>query len=111
MGVRADGRPSVTHYEALEATAGASLLEVRLETGRTHQIRVHMSAMSHPCVGDDMYGADPTLSAKLGLARQWLHAVRLGFEHPTSGEWVAFASPYPEDLRSSLEAMRGGVFR
>ena len=111
MGVRADGRPSVTHYEALEAMAGASLLEVRLETGRTHQIRVHMSATSHPCVGDDMYGADPTLSAKLGLTRQWLHAVRLGFEHPRSGEWVAFAAPYPEDLRSSLEAMREGVFR
>lgn len=111
MGIREDGRRSVTHYETIEAMAGASLLDIHLETGRTHQIRVHMSAVSHPCVGDDMYGADPTLSAKLGLERQWLHAVKLGFEHPTSREWVTFTAPYPDDLANSLQAMREGVFR
>ena len=103
--VMADGRHSVTHYETLEAHRFASLLEVHLETGRTHQIRVHMAAVRHPCVGDLTYGADPTLSARLGLERQWLHAVGLGFEHPGSGEWVTFTSPYPEDLRIALERL------
>ncbi|MFT0847900.1 RluA family pseudouridine synthase [Actinomycetaceae bacterium L2_0104] len=111
MGVRADGRHSITHYQTLEAMAGGSLLEVHLETGRTHQIRVHMAAVGHPCVGDDMYGADPSLSARLGLERQWLHAVTLGFEHPGTGEWVEFHSEYPDDLYQSLEMMREGVFR
>src|SRR5690606_32450333 len=83
--VVADGKPSVTHYETLEAFRGASLLEIHLETGRTHQIRVHMAAHRHPCVGDPLYGADPTLSAKLGLTRQWLHAHRLSFTHPATG--------------------------
>ena len=78
----ADGRHSVTHYETLEAHRFASLLEVHLETGRTHQIRVHMAALKHPCVGDLTYGADPMLAKRVGLTRQWLHAVRLGFEHP-----------------------------
>ena len=80
--VVAEGKPSITHYEVIEAFAAASLVEVHLETGRTHQIRVHFSALRHPCVGDLTYGADPTLSARLGLQRQWLHAVRLAFEHP-----------------------------
>lgn len=111
MGISSDGRHSVTHYETIEAMAGGSLLEVHLETGRTHQIRVHMSAVGHPCVGDEMYGADPTLSAKLGLNRQWLHAVRLGFHHPATGEWVEFSSEYPQELVDSLELMREGVFR
>jgi len=84
--VMGDGKPSVTHYETLEAHRFASLLEVHLETGRTHQIRVHMAALHHPCVGDLTYGADPTLAVRVGLTRQWLHAVRLGFEHPESGE-------------------------
>lgn len=100
------GRPSVTHYETLEAHRYASLLEVHLETGRTHQIRVHMSALKHPCVGDLTYGADPTLAARLGLQRQWLHAVRLGFEHPGSGEQVSFESAPPEDLARALEIIR-----
>jgi 23S rRNA pseudouridine1911/1915/1917 synthase len=104
--VRADGKPSVTHYETLEAHRFASLLEVHLETGRTHQIRVHMSALKHPCVGDLTYGADPTLAARFGLTRQWLHAVRLGFEHPESGEQVEYSSDYPEDLQRSLDALR-----
>lgn len=111
MGIRADGRHSITHYETLEAMAGGSLLEVHLETGRTHQIRVHMSAVGHPCVGDDMYGADPSLSLRLGLRRQWLHAVVLAFEHPGTGEWVEFHSEYSQDLREALEMMREGVFR
>jgi 23S rRNA pseudouridine1911/1915/1917 synthase len=103
--VRADGRPSVTHYEVLEAFRFASLLEIHLETGRTHQIRVHMAAVRHPCVGDLTYGADPTLAARVGLERQWLHAVRLGFEHPGSGEWVEFTSPYPADLDHALRVL------
>ena len=101
-----DGRPSVTHYETLEAHRFASLLEVHLETGRTHQIRVHMSAMKHPCVGDITYGADPTLARKVGLERQWLHAVRLGFEHPGSREYVEYESSYPDDLAKALEVIR-----
>ncbi|MDT9592725.1 RluA family pseudouridine synthase [Nocardioides zeae] len=104
--VRADGRPSVTHYETLEAHRFASLLEIHLETGRTHQIRVHMSALKHPCVGDLTYGADPTLARRAGVERQWLHAVRLGFEHPGSGEYVSYSSPYPDDLAQALEVIR-----
>ncbi|MBX3091333.1 MAG: RluA family pseudouridine synthase, partial [Cryobacterium sp.] len=96
--VTRDGRPSVTHYETLEAFPGASLLEVRLETGRTHQIRVHFATQRHPCVGDELYGADPRLSSHLGLNRQWLHATRLGFRHPGTGEDVEFRSDYPADL-------------
>ena len=99
------GRDSVTHYDTIEAFRHATLLDVKLETGRTHQIRVHMSALRHPCVGDLTYGADPTVAARLGLTRQWLHAVTLGFEHPGSGEWVEFKSPYPEDLAHALKVI------
>jgi 23S rRNA pseudouridine1911/1915/1917 synthase len=104
--VMADGRASVTHYETLEAHRFASLLEVHLETGRTHQIRVHMSALKHPCVGDLTYGADPALARRVGLERQWLHAVRLGFVHPDSGDHVEYESTYPEDLAAALEIIR-----
>ena len=104
--VVADGKPSVTHYETIEAFPAASLLEIHLETGRTHQIRVHMAAQRHPCVGDSMYGADPTLSARLGLTRQWLHAVQLSFEHPATGEWVTFTTGYPADLQHALDVLR-----
>lgn len=100
------GRPSVTHYETLEAFPAASLLEIHLETGRTHQIRVHMAALRHPCVGDLTYGADPGLARRLGLTRQWLHAVRLGFRHPGSGEWVEYSAPYPPDLQHALDVLR-----
>jgi 23S rRNA pseudouridine1911/1915/1917 synthase len=106
MAVMADGRHSVTHYETLEAHRFASLLEIHLETGRTHQIRVHMSALKHPCVGDLTYGADPVLAKRVGLQRQWLHAVRLGFEHPESGEYVEFESAYPDDLQHALDVIR-----
>jgi 23S rRNA pseudouridine1911/1915/1917 synthase len=105
--VRDDGKHSVTHYSTLEAHRFASLLEVHLETGRTHQIRVHMAALRHPCVGDLTYGADPRLAARLGLERQWLHAVRLGFEHPRTGEQVEYESSYPADLAHALEVIRG----
>jgi 23S rRNA pseudouridine1911/1915/1917 synthase len=104
--VTADGKSSVTHYETLEAFPGASLLEIHLETGRTHQIRVHLAAQRHPCVGDAMYGADPTMSARLGLARQWLHAMRLEFRHPSTGEIVWFESTYPADLQHALDVLR-----
>lgn len=103
--VMANGKPSITHYETIEAFRAASLLEVTLETGRTHQIRVHFSALRHPCVGDLTYGADPTLASRLGVTRQWLHARRLGFDHPDTGEWVEFTSPYPADLQRSLDTV------
>jgi 23S rRNA pseudouridine1911/1915/1917 synthase len=106
--VVAEGKPSVTHYETIEAFAAASLMEIHLETGRTHQIRVHFSALRHPCVGDLTYGADPTLSARLGLERQWLHAVRLAFTHPLTRERVTFESSYPADLAHALDVIRGG---
>ncbi|MDF2562912.1 MAG: RluA family pseudouridine synthase [Microbacterium sp.] len=105
--VRPEGKDSVTHYETLEAFRGAALLEVHLETGRTHQIRVHMAAHRHPCVGDPLYGGDPTMSARLGLTRQWLHAHQLGFMHPATREQVMFTSPYPADLAHALEVLRG----
>ena len=106
--VVSDGKPSVTHYDTLEAFPGASLVDVDLETGRTHQIRVHFSAIRHPCVGDLTYGADPTLAARLGLRRQWLHARMLAFTHPTTGGEVRFESDYPEDLAQALDLLRAG---
>ncbi|MEI6364363.1 MAG: RluA family pseudouridine synthase [Actinomycetes bacterium] len=104
--VVAGGKPSITHYATLEAFPHASLVEVHLETGRTHQIRVHMSAVRHPCVGDLTYGADPTLSARLGLERQWLHAARLSFAHPRTGLPVSVSSEPPADLQEALNRLR-----
>jgi 23S rRNA pseudouridine1911/1915/1917 synthase len=104
--VVAGGRPSVTHYDSIEAFRGTTLLDIVLETGRTHQIRVHMAALRHPCVGDLTYGADPTVAARLGLERQWLHAVRLGFTHPATGERLDLSSPYPDDLQHALNVLR-----
>ncbi len=103
--VVAGGKPSVTHYEVLEAFRSASLLEIHLETGRTHQIRVHMAALHHPCVGDLTYGADPVLATRVGLHRQWLHAVRLAFEHPGTGHRIELSSPYPDDLQHALDVI------
>ena len=99
------GKHAITHYELLEAFRHASLLEIKLETGRTHQIRVHMAALRHPCVGDPTYGADPTLGARLGLERQWLHAMGLGFVHPGTGDYVHFESTYPADLQHALDVI------
>jgi 23S rRNA pseudouridine1911/1915/1917 synthase len=100
------GRHSITHYDTLEAFQAASLLDVHLETGRTHQIRVHFSALHHPCCGDLTYGADPTLAKRLGLERQWLHARALAFAHPADGRRVEFTSPYPADLQHALDMLR-----
>lgn len=101
-----NGKPSVTHYETVEAFASASLLEIVLETGRTHQIRVHFSAFRHPLLGDTMYGADPKLAAKFGMEHQWLHAKELSFDHPISGQPLHFISEYPEHLAQVLEQLR-----
>lgn len=109
--VTTDGRPSVTHYEVLEMMQAASLVEIHLETGRTHQIRVHMSALRHPLVGDITYGADPVLAARLGLLRQWLHAARLGFDHPVTGRRVSAQSDYPDDLNHALSVLKGEAVR
>jgi len=100
--VVAGGRPSITHYETVEAFRAASLLEIRLATGRTHQIRVHMAAVRHPCVGDLQYGADPVLAVRLGMTRQWLHAWRLAFAHPADSRWMCFESPDAPDLAAAL---------
>ncbi|WP_203566882.1 RluA family pseudouridine synthase [Aestuariimicrobium ganziense] len=108
MAVVEGGRRSITHYATLEAHRAATLVEVHLETGRTHQIRVHFAALRHPCVGDPLYGADPVLAARLGLERQWLHAVELAFVHPGTGEPVRFHSDPPDDLARALSLVRQG---
>lgn len=102
------GKPAVTHYKTIELLPAAALVEVGLETGRTHQIRVHFSHFRHPLVGDPLYGADPVLAAKLGLDRQWLHAKKLGFAHPATGDYVEFESDYPADLQLALTRLRDG---
>lgn len=99
------GRDSITHYRTIEAFSYASLLEIGLETGRTHQIRVHMAALRHPCCGDLTYGADPVLASRLGLQRQWLHAMELSFDHPATGERLTFQSEYPADLQHALDVL------
>jgi 23S rRNA pseudouridine1911/1915/1917 synthase len=100
------GRHSITHYDTIEAFVAASLLDIHLETGRTHQIRVHFAALHHPCCGDLTYGADPALAHKLGLQRQWLHARSLAFAHPADGRRVEITSPYPPDLQHALDVLR-----
>ncbi|TEX50448.1 MAG: RNA pseudouridine synthase [Actinomycetales bacterium mxb001] len=109
MAVVAGGKPSVTHYDTLEAFPYASLLEVDLETGRTHQIRVHLSAVRHPLVGDLTYGADPTLADRLGLTRPALHAARLAFDHPATGERVVVESADPPDFAEALRRLAEGI--
>ncbi|HEX9999193.1 MAG TPA: RluA family pseudouridine synthase [Actinoplanes sp.] len=104
--VMSGGKPSVTHYDTLEAFRSASLVDVKLETGRTHQIRVHFAAMRHPCAGDLTYGADPTLATRLHLNRQWLHARELGFVHPRTHDEVRFVSDYPDDLTYALQVLQ-----
>lgn len=104
--VVADGKPSITHYQTLESFAGATLVEIELETGRTHQIRVHFAALRHPLIGDLMYGADPVFAKSLGLTRQWLHAHRLTFLHPADGQERSYISAYPADLEAALASLR-----
>ncbi|QPL06278.1 MULTISPECIES: RluA family pseudouridine synthase [Actinomyces] len=106
MAIIDGGRESVTHYDVIESMPTADLVEVHLETGRTHQIRVHMAAVGHPCVGDATYGADPKLSERTGIVRQWLHACALGLAHPVTGQWMTFRSEYPEDLVHALDVLR-----
>ena len=100
------GRHSITHYDTLEMFRSASLLDIHLETGRTHQIRVHFAALHHPCAGDTTYGSDPMLAKRLGLERQWLHARSLAFAHPADGHRVEITSPYPADLQHALDVLR-----
>ncbi|WP_392508359.1 RluA family pseudouridine synthase [Naumannella halotolerans] len=106
MAIIDGGRASVTHYETLEVFRGATMLQLGLETGRTHQIRVHLSAIRHPLVGDLTYGADPVLADRLGLQRQWLHATRLSFRHPGTGEQVTYDSEPPTDLTTAVDLLR-----
>ena len=121
MAVRAAGRHAVTHWEVVRTFAGkagaevASLLECRLETGRTHQIRVHMAHAGHPLLGDELYGQgfrtkesllpDAARALLAGLGRQALHAARLGFAHPVTGQTLSFESPLPPDLAALAEAL------
>lgn len=105
MAVVNGGRNAVTHYHLLRKLREASLLQIHLETGRTHQIRVHMQALKHPVLGDPIYGGNPKKAAELGLSRQWLHAYKLSFIHPLKAEKISFKAPYPEDLQYSLERL------
>jgi 23S rRNA pseudouridine1911/1915/1917 synthase len=109
FGVVANGKISITHYEVIEYYRSVSLVEVELETGRTHQIRVHFSALHHPLVGDTTYGADPVLAKSLGMARPWLHALELRFAHPITGAPMSFKAPYPSDLQTSLGLLSDAV--
>ena len=104
--VTENGRNSITHYDTLEMFRAASLLDIHLETGRTHQIRVHFAALRHPCAGDLTYGADPVLARRLGLERQWLHARSLAFAHPADGRRIEITCPYPADLRHAVDVLR-----
>ena len=99
----AASRQARTHFEVIELLAADTFLEARLETGRTHQIRAHFAAIGHPLAGDPTYGG----REKHGLRRQFLHAHRLAFNHPASGERLGFESELPGDLSAALEAARG----
>ena len=103
--VVANGKPSITHYKTLEVFPAVSLMEIELETGRTHQIRVHFSALHHPLVGDLTYGADPSIAQRLQISRPWLHAKELAFNHPATGERISFNAQYPADLTRSLSLL------
>lgn len=105
MAIRDDGKPAITHYRVRETLGPASLLEVELETGRTHQIRLHMSAIGHPLIGDTLYGASGEVAEKLGLERQWLHASSLTFRHPATGEQVTYTAPIPTDLAAAMKML------
>ena len=107
--VVADGKESITHYEVIEYYRSVSMVKVELETGRTHQIRVHFSALGHPLVGDTTYGADPVLGKSLAMRRPWLHALELRFNHPVSGEALVLNAAYPADLEGSLALLSDAV--
>lgn len=101
------GKASITQYEVIEMFNQAALIDIKLLTGRTHQIRVHFSALGHPLIGDPLYGSNPKLATELKLERQWLHAKELGFEHPATRKWVNFTADYSNDLKASLKLLRG----
>jgi 23S rRNA pseudouridine1911/1915/1917 synthase len=107
--VVATGKESITHYEVIEYYRSVSLVKVELETGRTHQIRVHFSALGHPLLGDTTYGADPVLGKKMKMSRPWLHALELRFNHPTDGTPLVLRAPYPLDLQNSLALLSEAV--
>ncbi len=103
------GRPALTHFRVDKAFRHCALLDVELVTGRTHQIRVHLAYIGHPVAGDREYGVQGKLERELGLGRQFLHAYRLAFPHPTSGKEIVFEDPLPGDLYRSLsKLMQGG---
>jgi len=106
VAVVAGGRDARTSYRRLEAFDQTALLEVSPRTGRTHQIRVHLAAAGHPVVGDAVYGRDRKLASRLGLDRPFLHAARLEFEHPMTGERLELEEPLPDDLARALDAAR-----
>ena len=99
------GKEAITHWDVLERFGEATLVKVNLETGRTHQIRVHFSSIGHPLVGDPMYGANPVMAKELGLERQWLHAMQLEFRHPRTHVWTTVKSRYPADLQHALDSL------
>jgi 23S rRNA pseudouridine1911/1915/1917 synthase len=109
MAVVAGGRRAVTHWRVRERLPAADLVEVSLETGRTHQIRVHLAHLRHPVAGDLTYGADPRLAARLGLDRPFLHAWRLALDHPADGRRIELVEPLPDDLEAALERLRAGA--
>lgn len=100
------GKEAITHWDVMERFGETTLASINLETGRTHQIRVHFSSIGHPLVGDPMYGANPRLSQALGLERQWLHAMELEFRHPRTHINTVVTSRYPADLQHALETER-----
>jgi len=99
------GRPAVTHYETIQKFPDASFLRVHIETGRTHQIRVHLAHIGHPVVGDTQYGRAPKTNQSISAARQMLHAEQLAFTHPRTGRPLEFKAPIPEDMRTLLKQM------
>ena len=103
------GKESITHYEVIEFYRSVSLVKVELETGRTHQIRVHFSALNHPLVGDTTYGADPVLGKSLGMSRPWLHALELRFDHPVSKQPLVLKAAYAPDLQACLALLSEAV--
>ena len=106
MAVTEDGRHAVTHWHVLERFGTETLLDVKLETGRTHQIRVHMAYIRHPILGDEVYGS---AAPKLGLNGQALHGYRLTFVHPRTGETMSFTAPLPQDFVTALKRLGGTV--
>jgi 23S rRNA pseudouridine1911/1915/1917 synthase len=108
MAVVPEGRPAVTWFVVNERFSNVSLLEVRLETGRTHQIRTHLASIGHAVVGDEAYGRDPAVARGLGVERPFLHAYRLSFLHPVGGDRLEFESELPVELADVLDRLRVG---